>query len=57
MTITVSTVAKIALTCPRDGKEVILHKDCFECDFYKHFGLQGAHIMVTCEPDMISINA
>lgn len=44
---------KIVVTCPRTGKEVVLHKDCVthgkRCEHYGHWGIRGSKAFVTCD--------
>jgi hypothetical protein len=49
----------VVLKCPKTGEQVRLYKDCMKagdphntCPHYKHWGIQGNHIVITCNyPD------
>jgi len=42
-------IARVKLTCPKTKEEVDMIKDCYECEEYAHFGLQGPLILVLCK--------
>lgn len=47
--IMVLLTGKIVVKCPRSGEEVAVDKKCVECDDYKHLGLKGAKVLVSCK--------
>jgi hypothetical protein len=38
----------VVVPCPKTGREVKLIRDCYPCEFYKHWGVEGKKIVLTC---------
>jgi hypothetical protein len=47
----------VSFTCPKTGKPVNLYKDCIKtpptknCPHFKHWGVEGRFIVITCDCD------
>lgn len=40
---------KAVFRCPRDGREVVLHGDCINCERFRHWGFKGSKPYVSCK--------
>ena len=43
-------VGKAVFKCPRDGREVVLDRDCVNCGRFSHWGFKGSKPYVSCKP-------
>lgn len=42
-------IARVKLTCPKTKEEVDMIKNCYKCEDYGHFGIEGPLIIVLCK--------
>ena len=40
---------KAVFKCPKTGREVTLHKDCLNCDDFKHWGWYSGRPYISCK--------
>lgn len=45
----IATIGKAVFQCPKNGKEVTLHKDCVHCKDFRHWGWHGSKPVITCK--------
>jgi hypothetical protein len=42
-------VGKAIVKCPKNGREVVLHEDCVNCEFFEFWGSEDARPYVVCK--------